>query len=275
MANKQPQVESPRALTAKNAYAAMPASARTLARLAEQLQAEQQAVRDKAVAAGAPKPPKVQTLAVIERRLKEWSRTFNWQGYVSAQEQARYLEEQDAISNARRETFTIQSQVTRGIFIRAMSNINALLEEDEGARGRYKMAVAVWEGMPLAERMDTKRPEQPRPLFGPYALVNLAKLALEGELVARTGLADILAEQPVSEAGLPPVLEIELAGSPPPLPPDPYESEPPPDEDVPPYPERAPALVSLPSTPPQLPADPADPADEREDWERDEEDWDE
>lgn len=228
--NQLPQKESDRALEAKHRFAAMPAEQRSLSRLAAEMYGEQLARANAAQAEGL-RRPKVQHPKVIERRLKEWSRAFDWQEFIEQQERERYAAQQAAIREQAeaqdREMNAIQGDITRGLFIRSMTRINQLLEDDEADRQRFLSDLEAFYSMPEIERMEAKPPKRPGAAFGPFALVQLGRLTLEGERIARGAMLEAL--QRLSQRGeaemLPEVFEVETTPAPPPEPVDPYEDD--------------------------------------------------
>lgn len=249
----RPVKESARAQTAYERYLSMP-QPRSLKKLAEELLAEQQGEREvweeertrasqalaegirgeyeRAARAALNRPaPKVQSLEVIHKRLKEWSATFHWQQRVSEADREQGRKEYEARTKERNDMYANHALNMRAVNSLAVARILTMLKADQEAMNRWQglseqaraaadQLLAQGKAVEAAQLIERVK-DKPRAFFGPTALVQLAALALDTEHEAREVLT--VAEEEHADAALPDVLTVNLTNEPPPVPVDPTE----------------------------------------------------
>jgi hypothetical protein len=259
--NRPTRVETPQAQSAKLRYYDL-GDKRTLSQLAEMMRQEQEATyaANQALGLRGKALGRVQTQATIERRLKEWSRTWGWQEYCADADKAKA----EAARRDREEKYQRlnDDQATWGktISVRGSLHIDTLLKADQALFDEYAQRYAVAKALfaKCMERGDEEAaanvlwPSRPKPFYTAHSLNELVALGLEvGRLASTEGL---LNSQRTTEANLPDV-HVSLEGAPPPEPVDPLEEQlqdsaaddGAPDSAIPP------ALVRLSTQPPRIP----------------------
>lgn len=211
--------ETPRALAMKARYLAMPLP-RSLHRLAEDVHAEQAKAEQEAREARRTVPP-VSSVEVIERQLQEWSRLWGWTDAAAQADMDAASREQRRREEALQRMNDERADVARAEWVKLAKRLSDQVAEDEAA-------IATWKKEVLKARSEgSEPPKRPRASVSPFTLVQALKVWLDEERLARGAATEIVQNLAASgsDAGLPRVVEVVLAATPPVLPADMAEDD--------------------------------------------------
>lgn len=182
--------ETGRSLAAYAMYQAMPKLRRSLKLVAEQITKEE-------IAAGATPAARYEArLRNVNRTVSWWSTSFGW-----VKRAADWDADQEALKRIKQESGLDtmnenQATIAGGIAAMSLENVRALLEADAQLIAQYTFDLKVWQQAQTQLKSATtlEPPKRPSLFFGPTSLVNLAKMMLDTERIAR-GAATQRAEQ--------------------------------------------------------------------------------